>query len=418
MTIGRNNRILFLGLITVITTPAFCTDLIDVIPSLYGGDGVTLFRAGTFPHDAHFTADSLAKLSELANATSEISFPAPSSQGGFTYEFDPILNEFVQSANSLGPIFAERAETLGKGKLNIGMSYTSVKFTEYEGDDLGDIEVRFSHLDTNGDNDPNFPCIGGPPGDCYSFEKDKIVLNLDIEVESEVVALFATYGITNRLDVGILVPVVHNTLSVSASARIENDPSINNVPFIVHQFDPVDQDSPDDAVSDSNTGIGDILVRSKYHMWKSGSTQLAGTLELRLPTGDADNLRGIDRLGVRPSLVLSSSHKKGGGMFNPHINLGYEFNAGQAGQDEVDYLIGFDYGRKFRDDLITAAIDIIGSIETNHKDNIGDDVMDLAIGGKWSFKGKNLLYLNFQFPLNDDGLRADVIYTAGLETSF
>ena len=201
-------------------------NLIDVIPSLYGGDGVTLLSEGAFPHDAHFTADSLVKLAELATATSEISLPIPSSQGGFTFDFDPVLNEFVQSTNSLGPIFSERAETLGKGKMNFGFTYTYVNFDEFEGDDLDDIQVRLTHIDIGNVGD-NHPCLPppAPEGACYAFERDAVLLDLDIELESHVFSFFGTYGLGKNFDVGFLLPVIYNEVKAKSVASIDNDPS-------------------------------------------------------------------------------------------------------------------------------------------------------------------------------------------------
>jgi hypothetical protein len=388
------------------------TDLIDLIPSLYGGDGVQLRIIGG--HAPHFEADALTELSQLATAASEIAFPIPSSQGGFTFEFDPLLNEFVKSSDSLGPIFAERPQTVGKNKLNLGFSYTFIDFTRFDSEDLDDLSVTFTHRDTDGDG-PDLPSIGAPPG--YKFERDIVVSDLSIELKSHVVSFYGTYGITDNIDIGFLIPVIRNEMKVSAAARVIEDSSKINFAPTLHAFDPlgIDGDAPIDSVEEEKTGIGDIILRTKYNVLNKPRIKLSLALEVRLPTGEDANLMGIARLGLKPLLILSSSIPVWEGTLNPHLNIGYEVNAGAKGQDEIDYIVGFDYGREVYGDMATIAVDLIGSHETQKRDNIGDDIVDASVGIKCSFYEQTLLYVNVQFPLNDQGLRADVITTVGCE---
>jgi hypothetical protein len=388
------------------------TDLIDLIPSLYGGDGVQLQFDPVFNHQPHFQVDALIELSQLATSASEIAFPIPSSQGGFTFEFDPLLNEFVRSADSLGPIFAERPQTIGKNKLNLGFSYTFIDFTRFEGDDLDDLSVTFTHEDTDGDG-PDLPAPFG-----YTFERDTIIADLSIELKSHVVSFYGTYGITENLDVGFLIPVMRNEMEVSSVARVNEDSSRALFPFgDVHVFDPlgIDGDAPIDKVKEEKTGIGDILLRTKYNVLNKPRIKISTALEVRLPTGDEDELMGLVRLGLKPLLVLSTNMSLWEGDLNPHLNIGYQVNAGIKGQDALDYTVGFDYGREVYGDLATIAVDLIGSHETQKRDSIGGDIIDISAGLKWNFHKQNLAYINAIVPLNSKGLRADVIATVGYE---
>ena len=394
------------------------TDLIDVIPSLYGGDGVQLIGvAGPFSHQPHFQADALVELSQLATAASEVSFPIPSSQGGFRFEFDPLLNEFVRSTDSLGPIFAERPETIGKNKLNLGFSYTFIDFTRFDGEDLDSLSVTLDHRDDDGDG-LDLPCIGGPPGACYSFERDTVILDLDVELKSHIFSFYGTYGITENLDVGFLIPVIRNELEVSSIARVNEDSSraFFGGPDL-HVFDPlgINGDAPIDSAKEEKTGIGDILLRTKYNVLNKPRIKISTALEVRLPTGDEDELMGLVRLGLKPLLILSTNMSLWEGDLNPHLNIGYQVNAGIKGQDALDYTVGFDYGREVYGDIATIAVDLIGSHETQKRDDIGGDIIDISAGLKWNFYKQNLAYINVIVPLNDQGLRPDVIATAGYE---
>jgi hypothetical protein len=206
-------------------------------------------------------------------------------------------------------------------------------------------------------------------------------------------------------------------MKVSAAARVIEDSSKINFAPTLHAFDPlgIDGDAPIDSVEEEKTGIGDIILRTKYNVLNKPRIKLSLALEVRLPTGEDANLMGIARLGLKPLLILSSSIPVWEGTLNPHLNIGYEVNAGAKGQDEIDYIVGFDYGREVYGDMATIAFDVIGSHETQKRDDIGDDIVDASVGIKCSFYEQTLLYVNVQFPLNDQGLRADVITTVGCE---
>ena len=66
------------------------------------------------------------------------SFPLGSSAGGFTYSFDDSLGTFVRTSSSFGPSFAERATTIGRGKLNAGVTYQHSQYNTFEGQALDD----------------------------------------------------------------------------------------------------------------------------------------------------------------------------------------------------------------------------------------------------------------------------------------
>src|SRR5437867_206083 len=70
--------------------------LAELIPGLYGGDGISLATNPAANHTAHFVVGSAASINRLnEQITSEIgAFPFSSSVGGFTFAFDPALGTF------------------------------------------------------------------------------------------------------------------------------------------------------------------------------------------------------------------------------------------------------------------------------------------------------------------------------------
>ena len=84
----------------------------------------------------------------------------------------------------------------------------------------------------------------------------------------------------------------------------------------------------------SASGIGDVVLRTKYNFKQQGAQGLAGTFDLRLPTGDAENLLGTGSLQSRFGFVVST----GTDRFAQHINVGYTF----SGSTDVSTYIGDD----------------------------------------------------------------------------
>src|SRR5207302_1068176 len=99
--------------------------------------------------------------------------------------------------------------------------------TQFEGQDLrnGDIKLYLTHKDTNADASHLSPW----------FEGDIIQSALFLNLESQTTVLFANYGVTERLDVGLAVPIQKVDLSARIHAKIERL-ATGADPFIIHAF--------------------------------------------------------------------------------------------------------------------------------------------------------------------------------------
>jgi hypothetical protein len=155
--------------------------------SLFGPRGIIL-ETNEF-HLAHFTSDSQATLGLLVQqlAPGAADFPAVSTVPGLSFRYNTELQAFERSSRSLGPVYVERPQTVGRGKFDVGFSYLFQDFDELEGDSLDGLSFRLGHAD----------CCGRPntPGD-PDFERDTADLIFDkFDLESHVISLYATYGI-------------------------------------------------------------------------------------------------------------------------------------------------------------------------------------------------------------------------------
>ena len=373
-------------------------ELKDLIPGLYGGDGITLTTANS--HTAHFTTQSLVNVNKLSNQIgSEIgTFPFSSSVGAFSYAFDKQTGSFVQSSRSLGPLFAERAETLGRGKFNFGISFSFFTFDRFDGEDLDDITVVAPHI---------FDSIA-PPSTPELFENDNILINLDTNIDVRKFSFTATYGITDKLDFGFVIPIIDIYMNVRALAQVEVSP-LTPIPT-THTF----VGAPDQAVDTKNghaTGPGDMVLRSKYQILNSDVINAAAMIQAKLATGDEDNFLGTGDTNIKPILVLSRTFFE---ILTPHINVGYDINIDNSHESALEYAVGFDVGDK----IFTVAGDVLGSHELDSIDNIGDEIISGLLGFKWNPIKQLLLTSNIQIPLNpNSGLRSNLIATIGMEFS-
>lgn len=380
-------------------------NLSDLITSLYGGNGVPVTKVfeverPTGGTDVVTTVQvPLDSFLEIQNLNSELNsekgaFPVSSTGGGFTFQYDSELEVFTRTTDSLGPIFAERATTLGEKKINFGFSYTYIDYSKLQGKDLHSLK-SIVLLDQK--------------------QKDKNLLQLDfdVDVKSNLFSFYGTYGITDRWDISVLVPVLQVQFDVDSTARILNRTREKGQggKILGYSFD--SGETIGDSVSGASTGIGDIFLRSKYNLFTSEWIDFTPALDVKLQTGNEDELLGTGRTSIKPFLIFSKSITR----FTPHFNLGYEFNSGSEGQDRIVYTTGADYGFGKGNNHFSVSSDFIGRHKVENAD-VGNNIIDFSTGFKWSPRSGTLVFVNVQVPLNEDGLRADWIPTAGYELNF
>lgn len=395
-------RLIIVAALSLISVSAFADKLNTLIPGLYGGDGITLagVEGGPFPsHAPHFlveTADSFNRLNDVISAQIG-AIPFASSGAGFAFRYDEDLGTFVHESKSFGPIFAERADTVGKGRFNANVSFTGFKYNEFLGNDLNRLKVITLHdADTL------------PPDDARtSFELDTVDVTINLDIDINAIVFAGTYGVTDRFDIGFLIPVADVDVQVGARAAVTKSPD-NPIPVDVHTFEG-GPESPFDRASGNATGLGDILLRAKYHWVKGDGHNLAAALQFKSASGDEEDFLGTGDNTLRPLLIYSRTF----GPFTPHLNLGYEFNLDDSDQHSLEYAAGFDVGWE----KVTFAMSVLGSREVNG-DGIADTIVNGAAGIKWNPFGNYILTANLLVPLNDDGLRSDIISTLAFERNF
>lgn len=365
------------------------TDLVDIIPNFYP-DGFRIPAAG---HEAHFTTDSVAGLTAVTTdlnnriASSIRPFPVAPSVGGVTYQFDSEQGVYQQTTSFLGPLVSERAQTLGQGKFSFGIAFTLFEYDEFNGEDLNDLRVIALH---------QTDII--PPNDQFnSFEHDRINVAFDVDLQIQSLAFAGTYGVTDRLDLGLILPIVKADLDVRTFAELEVSP-LNPFPEIHGGFSDMRSNG------DSATGIGDVILGAKYAWLDETSYDLSAAVRVKLETGDEDDFLGTGSTTVQPFLIGSYNLGENAVL---NANAGVDFDLDDSDRTAFVYTLGV-YGGSGQ---ITGAVDLMG----RHEVSGDNDYLDAAVGMKWAPTENFIFSANVIAPLNDDGLRSDLIGTIGFE---
>ena len=290
-----------------------------VLPNLFGPQGLTVYANPTFPHYAHFIGSAQQIMNQTlstAIGTQLAVLPFISPASGFTYKFDANLGTFERSTTSFGPIYSERADTIGKGKVSFGASYTRFRFGSLDGLNLHEIPAAFTHLPDTGP--------GGVP-EPYEADVIKTVNNINLNLDQAL--LFGTVGITNRIDVSIAVPMVSVRMGATSSADIVrvSGPTftVGGMTFVnPHSFSSDPNDLHNNYASNGTaSGFGDITFRIKDNVIQGEGYRIALALDVRTPTGDARKFLGTGAVGLRPFIIVSA-----GKRFSPHANFGFQWN--------------------------------------------------------------------------------------------
>jgi len=388
-------------------------------------------------HGNHFVPAAVASngtvISFLTNSigSNVANVPVSATSGGSTFRFEGGVP--IRTSSSAGPIFAERAQTLGRGRVLAGIARTGVHFKTLRGVDLDNVQFTFTHANSD------FPgCDEAAAGDCSlmgvpQLENETIDLNLSLDVRLTVTGFLVTYGITDWMDVGVAVPLVNVSLEGSSTAQINPF----GPPPAVHFFGGTPEDpvlTASRSVDGSSTGLGDVDARVKVNL-RHGTPLSVGILgDVRFPTGSEDNMLGSGAFAARGLAILSAQF----GPFSPHANVGYLYRGGDFENDAVLMTGGFDH---LLAPWATLAIDLISQLQVGDSPlqipgpvqiespyqrtvvptvipDIRDDIVDGSVGVKLGAAPGLTVIGNSQWSLNGGGLRPDVIWTAGLEYNF
>jgi hypothetical protein len=376
------------------------------VPNAHGSHYIPAVTQGENDMLAFLTASIATSLGNL---------PFTSATSGVTFRIDE-TGVPVATSVSGGPIFAERSQTLGRGRLLVGLNVNGISMDNLRGVPLSDLELKFTHQNV-GD-----PALGSP-----DFENDIIEVATDLSLSLIVTSAFASFGIANDVDIGILVPIVRASIEGTSEATLIAPPGSP------HLFDGTSAMAQSSAEG-SATGIGDIAVRAKINLYQTPEIGFALLGDARLPTGDEENFLGSGNTSIRGFGILSGSF----GNFSPHLNAGFAYRNGENQNHSMLATLGFD---QLISERVSIAAELIGDFEmgdpqiilpepvvftaptvrTVELTDIPDDKdnrMDAAFGLKFLLGSGTRGVTNILFPLNEGGLRPKFLWTVGIERTF
>lgn len=335
------------------------------------------------------TRDLVARFLLLDLAT----VPVSSSAGGFTYRFDPALGTVVRTSNSFGPFLTERSLTAGRHQATVAIGYGSTTFDNIDGRDLRDGTLISTASTLRGEAAP--------------FDIETVTLR----IRTQTTTLTGNYGVTDRFDVGAAIPLVRVRLEGQRLDTYRGRPLVQA------------------TGAASASGLGDVILRTKYNVLRAGASGLAVAGEARVPTGNDDDLLGAGHATLTPRLIGSYERTRVG----LHGELGYSFrevsnSLGYAAAVTVVAwprltLVGELTGLRF------AGLGRLAETVQPHPSLIGVDTVRLAgvagtthralavAGLKWNIAGTWLVTANVRRPLTTVGLNTTWVPTITLDYS-
>ena len=406
-------------------------------PLFLGGTGDPNNPESVRIHGNHFVPAAVASngtvISFLTNSigSSVANVPVSATSGGSTFSFEGGVP--VRTSTSAGPVFGERAQTLGRGRVLAGLSRTGVSFKTLRGVELDGLRFTFTHANSDFEG-----CDSIAGGDCSLLgvpllENETIDLDLDLDVRLTVTTFLLTYGLSDRIDVGAVLPLV--STEIEGTSRAQINPF--GPPPAVHFFG----GTPDDPVltasrfvRGSSTGVGDVVGRVKINLRRGDPLAVGVLADVRFPTGSEHDLLGSGAFAARGIAILSARF----GDFSPHANLGYLYRGGEFETDAVLGTLGFDH---LLAPWATLAMDLISQLQVGESPlqvpdpvviqspyvrtvtpsiipDRRDDIVDGSVGLKLTTAPGLTVVANGEWPLNRGGLRPDIIWTVGLEYNF
>jgi hypothetical protein len=347
----------------------------------------------------------------LTTALEVATSPFGTSSGGFVFKLDPATGLLARVTNTFGPSFAERALTAGEGQVSIGATFSS---TTYD---------KLSKFALN--NLPLGTMVGTTPANTR-------VGTGDFLLTSKTLAISGTVGLTPKVDVAVIVPLIMMKLEATTSQVLANG--------VVARLA---------QTSGVYSGLGDVAAVAKFKVAKLPGPEipdpggLALMLTMRLPTGSRENLRGLGITRTLASAVFSA----GKGRFKPHASGGFEFwsksvdipsGSATGGLVKVRHQVQLAGGFEIEAaPKVTLLLDFIGQ-KIRNGGEIGivsdrvtgisgiSDVQSLVVlpegilkgllvpGIKVNLKGKLLLSLNAIVTMKNNGLHSKVTPVVGL----
>lgn len=393
-TIGSRRKLELVGCaaisIWLVAGTAAAQSVADVLTFLVTNQGV---QTGSVQRDraaAAATSETISK-ALLANLAT---LPVATSSTAFVYRLNPELGTVERTTDDFGPFFVERALTAGRHQLSLGLTFQELRFTSLDGQNLRDGTLVTT---ANKFTDESAP-----------FDVDRLTLAIDASLAT----LYGNFGVTDRVEIGVAVPMI--SLIVDGS-RVNTYRGQTFTQATGHA---------------SAVGLADLVLRTKVTAFNDGQAALAGAVDVRLPTGRADDLLGAGKTSIKLSAIGSLEGHRISGHANVGVSMGGLAN-------ELSYATAVTMAVSGRlsmiGELVGRLIDTPGGfvpVASPHPTLVGVDTIRLlpqgsrlntvsvAPGVKWNLSGMWVLAASVSVPVTTDGLTTRFTPFVGMDYAF
>ena len=305
--------------------------------------------------------------------------------------------ERLPASLGFSPTLATHTTSLGNRKLSFSINYQNTSFGK-----LGDVGLDSGRLGF---------VFRTPSSFGTQFGTEVLQEKLSLRLQRDTATLAIVYGLSNRIDLGVAIPVVHVQAEGQVLAQVYRaggttpdrhffdvypgvpvaergcETSKVDVPIVARPGAPVDPATQTGAPFDmvelasrtvysrcTANGFGDVLVHGRFRLGAARPSGVALSLGLRLPTGNADELLGAGGTRVTAGVIWNLWN---GRRFAPHGTVAYTASLGNASAqlndttvsgiapnnvglklpNEISYSVGADV-RLF--DRFTTALNLFG----------------------------------------------------------
>jgi hypothetical protein len=332
------------------------------------------------------------------------SLPLTAASAGITFHFDKETHAFERETEILGQIFLERPRPLGRGKLNLSLSYQWVHVDRVDGQAIDRLSDTRAFID-----------------DPVEIRSNLIFQRFALDLTTHQVTTSVSYGATDDLDLNVTVPMLETRLRVGAAA-------VNQAGRPVRA-----------RLHGSAFGVGDLFLRGKERLVHGRFGDLAAGLVLRVPTGEQDNFQGTGDWEASPMLYAATPSWRLSTSLQAqaYANGGVELNADDVDRSHGRFGAGIDLriaehatlavaflGREAFAGIAPPGFFDVRRVDGSRLPFLGLErdrvsTYDLSVGGRVNLWRDTVFGIaNVLLPLNSDGFRADVIPLIGFEAAF
>jgi hypothetical protein len=258
-------------------------------------------------------------------------FPNVSTASGFTFTIGSGDAPELES-RLYGPLFGERALTNGRGQLSVTFNGQRLRFQKVNGSLIGNTDSGLLWGDLGYDATGDL----GYTGICR------------MDINTTVYFAAANYGLRDKLDLSVSVPIVHTSVEGS-NEFIDYSFAGNVLDDVADGFEPQGRY----FVEGSSTGLGDIGVGAKYAFIREADKGAALSVYAKLPTGSLEDMTGTGETSVGGNFI--ASFERNG--WSPHINVGGLVATGDV-FNELNYNLGLSY--RAVQDRLTLVGELVG----------------------------------------------------------